>query len=252
MYIDQDVCERCMDCIPVCPVGAIGIAETRLVNGFTFQVVIDYETCAECGVCRRLNKCPQGAIKQVEEITYPRILRAAFSDPTFRHASTAVLGRGTEEMKTNDVKNEFTRDNIGFSVEVGRPGVAAYFRDLQKVTMKVVSLGGDFASYNPVVALMDKSTGTLKEEVLNEKVLSAIAEFIIPREKALDVLEQLMIFINAELESVATISVISRNDEDGGHSILRALEAHGKLHGYVPYPNGKVNIGIAALKGGNP
>ena len=252
MYIDQDVCERCMDCIPVCPVGAIGIAETKLVNGFTFQVVIDYETCAECGVCRRLKKCPQEAIKQVEEIPYPRILRAAFSDPTFRHASTAVLGRGTEEMKTNDVKNEFTRDNIGFSVEVGRPGVAAYFRDLQKVTMKVVSLGGDFASYNPVVALMDKSTGALKEEVLNEKVLSAIAEFIVPREKALDVLEQLMIFINAELESVATISVISRNDEDGGHSFLRALESHGKLHGYVPYPNGKVNIGIAALKGGNP
>jgi hypothetical protein len=135
---------------------------------------------------------------------------------------------------------------------VGRPGVAAYFRDLQKVTMKVVSLGGDFASYNPVVALMDKSTGALKEEVLNEKVLSAIAEFIVPREKALDVLEKLLTFINAELESVATISVISRNDETGGHSFLRALEAHGKLYGYAVYPNGKVNIGIAALNGGNP
>ncbi|MBN1818645.1 MAG: 4Fe-4S binding protein [Sedimentisphaerales bacterium] len=252
MYIDQDACERCMDCIPVCPVGAIGITETKLIHHFSFQVVIDYETCVECGVCRRLRKCPQGAIKQVEEIPYPRILRAAFSDPTFRHASTAVLGRGTEEMKTNDVKNEFTRDNVGFSVEVGRPGVGAYFRDLQKVTMKAVALGGDFASYNPVVALMDKSTGALKEEVLNEKVLSAIAEFIVPREKVLDVLEKLTAFINAELESVATISVIARNDDDGGHSILHTLEAHGKLHGYAPYPNGKVNIGIAAMKGGNP
>jgi len=241
-----------MDCIPVCPVGAIGIGETKLAHGFTFQVVIDYEACAECGVCRRLKKCPHGAIKQVADIPYPRILRAAFSDPTFRHASTAVLGRGTEEMKTNDVKNEFTQGNIGFSVEVGRPGVAAYFRDLQKVTKKIVSLGGDFASYNPVVALMDKSTGALKEEVLNEKVLSAIAEFIVPRDKALDVLVQLLAFINAELASVATVSVISRNDTDGGHSFLRALDAHGKLHGYVPYPNGKVNIGIAVRKGEQP
>ena len=106
MFIDQDVCERCMDCIPVCPVGAIGIVETRLAYHSTYKVIIDYQTCVECGVCRRLNKCPQGAIKQVEDIPYPRILRAAFSDPTFRHESTAVLGRGTEEMKTNDVKNE--------------------------------------------------------------------------------------------------------------------------------------------------
>jgi NAD-dependent dihydropyrimidine dehydrogenase PreA subunit len=241
-----------MDCIPVCPVGAIGIAETTLARGFTYQVVIDYEQCVECGVCRRLKKCPQQAIRQVEEIPYPRILRAAFSDPTFRHASTAVLGRGTEEMKTNDVKNEFTPENIGFSVEVGRPGVAAYFRDLQKATMKIVALGGAFASYNPVVALMDKSTGALREEVLDEKVLSAIAEFIVPRNRALDVLEKLLQFITAELASVATVSVIARNDEDGGHSFLHALEAHGKLHGYAPYPNGKVNIGIAARTGGRP
>lgn len=252
MYIDQDLCERCMDCIPVCPVGAIGIEETKFARHFSFRVVIDYETCAECGVCRRLKKCPQQAIKQVEDIPYPRILRAAFSDPTFRHASTAVLGRGTEEMKTNDVKNEFTRDNVGFSVEVGRPGVAAYFRDLQKVTMKVVALGGDFASYNPVVALMDKSTGALQEEVLDEKVLSAIAEFVVPRDKALKVLEELVAFINAELESVATISVIAKNEGDGGHAFLRKLEAHGNVHGYVPYPNGKVNLGIAAFKGGKP
>lgn len=253
MFIDQDVCEKCLDCRTVCPVGAIQIAETKFVQHFSFQVVIDYETCVECDVCRRLSICPQGAIKQVDEIPYPRILRAAFSDPMFRHASTAVLGRGTEEMKTNDVKNEFTKDNVGFSVEVGRPGVAAYFRDLEKVTKKIVALGGDFASYNPVIALMkDKSTGALKEEVLNEKVLSAIAEFIMPRQSALNVLAELIPFINTELkETVATISLIARNEDDGRHLFLHELEAHGKNHGYIPYPNGKVNIGIAAVKGGN-
>lgn len=251
MFIDQDVCEKCLGCIPVCPVGAIQIAETKFVHHFTFQVVIDYETCVECNVCRRLDICPQGAIKQVDAIPYPRILRSVFSDPTVKHESTAISGRGTEEMKTNDVKNEFTQDIVGFSVEVGRPGVAAYLRDLEKVTKKTVALGGHFAPHNPVLALMkDKSTGAFKEEVLNERVLSAIAEFVVPKEKALNVLAKLIPFINTEIEAVATISLIAKNDHDGGHSFLHELQAHGKVNGYIPYPNGKVNIGIAAIKGG--
>jgi len=252
MYIDQDVCEKCLGCIPVCPVGAIRIAETKFVHHFSFQVDIDYETCVECGVCRRLSVCPQGAIKQVDPIPYPRILRSAFSDPTVKHESTSIPGRGTEEMKTNDVKNEFMPDIVGFSVELGRPGVAAYLRDLEKVTKKTVALGGHFAPHNPVLVLMkDQSTGELKEEVLNEKVLSAIAEFVVPKERALNVLAELIPFINKEIEAVATISVISKNDRDGGHTFLRELQAHGKANGYIPYPNGKVNIGIAAMKGGN-
>ena len=70
--------------------------------------------------------CPEGAIKQVDPIPYPRIIRAIFSDPTIRHESTGVSGRGTEEMKTNDVTNNFVEGKIGFSIELGRPGVGAY------------------------------------------------------------------------------------------------------------------------------
>ncbi|HSR13910.1 MAG TPA: 4Fe-4S binding protein [Thermodesulfobacteriota bacterium] len=176
MYIDQELCRKCADCLPVCPVGAIKIAEKK--------VSIDYDGCVECGVCRRLAICGEGAIKQVDPIPYPRILRAAFSDPMHRHESTDVLGRGTEEMKTNDVKNEFTPEVIGFSVELGRPGVGASLREVDKVTRKAFALGGTFSSYNPVIALMeDRKTGALKKEVLGEKVLSAIAEFIVPRER---------------------------------------------------------------------
>jgi len=239
MYIDPELCKKCVDCIPVCPVGAIRIADKK--------VVIEYEACVECGVCRRLNICAQGAIKQVDPIPYPRILRAAFSDPLHRHESTDVLGRGTEEMKTNDVKNEFTSEIIGFSVELGRPGAGAYLRELEKITKKSVALGAHFASYNPVMALMeDQKTGALKKEVLGEKVLSAIAEFTVPREKALEVLGELIQFANRELETVATISLIARNDRENPHAFLRDLEVHGKKFGYVPYPNGKVNIGMAA------
>ena len=117
--------------------------------------------------------------------------------------------------------------------------------------MKIVKLGGQFSFYNPVMAIMkDKRSGELKDEVLNEKVLSAIGEFIVTREKALDVLEELVAFINQELESVATISIIARNEVDGSHAFLRTLKERCKAHGYSPYPNGKVNIGIAGLKEG--
>ncbi len=241
MYIDQDLCKKCVDCLPVCPVGAILVREKK--------VVIDYEMCVECGVCKRLGICPQEAIKQVDEIPYPRIIRAAFSDPMHRHESTEVLGRGTEEMKTNDVKNEFTADVVGFSVELGRPGVGAYLRELDKVVRKTVSLGGRFASYNPVLALMeDKTAGTLKKEVLGEKVLSAIAEFTVPRQKALDILAELIAFINEEVDTVVTISLIVRHDTGSFHPFLHELQSHGKARNYAPYPNGKVNIGMALVK----
>ena len=243
MYIDQELCKKCVDCVPVCPVGAIKISDKK--------ITIDYEMCVECGVCRRLNICANGAIKQVDPIPYPRILRAAFSDPMHRHESTDVLGRGTEEMKTNDVKNEFTAEVIGFSVELGRPGVGAYLRELDKITRKSVALGAHFSPYNPVIALMeDRNTGALKKEVLGEKVLSAIAEFMVPRERALDVLRELIRFVNQELETVATISLIARNDAKDPHSFLLELQSHGKIFHYAPYPNGKVNIGMAIAGGG--
>ena len=241
MYIDTELCQSCMSCRPVCPVGAIGVKQKT--------VVIDYEACVECGVCRRLEICPEGAIMQVDEIPYPRIIRAAFSDPTHRHATTEVLGRGTEEMKTNDVKNEFTPDRIGFSIELGRPGVGAYLKDLDRVTQKIVAIGGIFSDYNPVIALMaNRDTGELKKEVLQEKVLSAIAEFTVSAQNALAALGDMIQFLNAGIDTVATVSIISRNQDDGNHTLYEQLIEHGHQYGYAPYPNGKVNIGMALIQ----
>jgi hypothetical protein len=207
-------------------------------------VVIDYEMCVECGVCLRFEICPKEAIRQVDEIPYPRILRAAFSDPTQRHESTGEGGRGTEEMKTNDVTNLYQRGNIGFSIELGRPGVGAYLRDLEKVVKKVTAAGVVFAEDNPVVPLIaDSATGALKPEILNEKVLSAIAEFLVPEDKALDFIDEMKDFMNSELDCVATMSVISRADEDGESDFLQRL----KENGVDIYPNGKVNIGMALV-----
>ena len=234
MYIDSNLCQKCLACLPVCPVGAI-----KIINK---QVAIDYEECVECGVCRRLRICPENAILQVDDIPYPRILRAVFSDPTKNHPSTGVLGRGTEEMKTNDVTHLFKTGDVGFSIELGRPSVGAYLSELDKVTRKVTEMGVVFAKDNPVIPLIsDTKTGALLPEVLGEKVLSAIAEFKVTESRALDILEELTYFLNTRLDTVATMSVIARANENGKSDFYEKL----KLAGYHPYPNGKVNIGIA-------
>jgi hypothetical protein len=155
-----------------------------------------------------------------------------------------VQGRGTEEMKTNDVTNIFQKGKIGFSIELGRPAGGAYLRDLEKVTRKVASMNVEFAEDNPVMQLMqDRSTGALRAEVLDERVLSAIAEFIVPEENALAFIDEMKRFLNSEIDCLVTMSVIARAGPDGQSDFLQTLQGKG-----VPtYPNGKVNIGMALV-----
>ena len=104
-------------------------------------------------------------------------MRRAFSDPLVPHESTGVHGRGTEEVKTNDVTDRVQAGEAGFTIEFGRPGVGVRFRDVQQMTMALAALPITFEPKNPVFALMaDPATGALRADILNEKVLSAIVE----------------------------------------------------------------------------
>ena len=76
--------------------------------------------------------CPTAAFEP-DELAWPRIVRRAFSDPRVPHESTGVHGRGTEEVKTNDVSGRVQVGEVGFTIEFGRPGVGARFRDIQKM-----------------------------------------------------------------------------------------------------------------------
>jgi hypothetical protein len=81
-------------------------------------------------------------------------------------------------MKTNDVTGRYGPGRVGMAAELGRPSIGARFYDVQKVAQAVASLGLSFEPQNPVTFLMtDKSTGKIRDDVLNEKVLSAIVEF---------------------------------------------------------------------------
>jgi len=66
----------------------------------------------------------------------------------------------------------------GYVVEFGRPGVGVRFRDIEKMTRALAQMGIEFELKNPVTHLMtDKKTGKIRDDILNEKILSAIVEF---------------------------------------------------------------------------
>ena len=131
MKIDKEKCTGCEACQPYCPVGAIKTIEWE-GKGVS---EIDQDECVECGACHvRSGVCPTDAI-YLPPLEGPRSLREQFSNPNVRHPSTAGQGRGTEEMKTNDVRGIFMKGICGIAAEMGRPGVSTSWVDVEKVAM---------------------------------------------------------------------------------------------------------------------
>jgi len=112
MQIDPELCVGCQQCLPFCPVGAI------VMDDDTAR--IDFDECAECGNCRRSADCPTQAI-YLQELSWPRTVRSILSDPLTIAVESGISGRGTEEMKTNEVTGRFKPGMVGVAIEVGRP-----------------------------------------------------------------------------------------------------------------------------------
>ena len=232
MRIDQESCSSCGTCIPYCPMGAIAIE----VEG---RAIIDSDECVECGVCLRSADCPMGAI--VEEVhPWPRSVRAAFSNPLAEHKETRIPGRGTEEMKTNDVTGRFRRGQVGVAIELGRPCTGTRFRQVQQVTQAMAELGVALEPQNPVTSLLvDPGQGWIHPDVLGEKVLSAIVEFTIPIERLPEVISRLR-SLSDQISTVFSLGVACRVEPDGSVPSLAMLRQLG-----VPVSiNGKSNIGL--------
>lgn len=230
MRIDEDSCSACELCVPYCPMGAISM------DGIA---TIDQDECVDCGVCLRSKICPVDAFIY-EPAPWPRSLRAIFSNPIIEHKETRVTGRGTEEMKTNDVTGRFKRGWVGIGIELGRPGIGTRFHDVDKIAQAMARLGAKFEPKNPVTLLMkDVGAGKLKEDVLDEKVLSAIVECTFPVEKikaALIALKE----VARDVDTVFSVDCINVVEPDGSlpvDKILSELE--------IPrYINGKTNVGL--------
>jgi len=244
MLIDPNKCVACANCIPVCPMGAI------YVDPATNRSTINRDECVECGTCSRMSGehlnptmvrtvrklakifrfrfepepdvCPTSAFV-VDELEWPRIVRRVFSDPIVEHVSTGIKGRGTEEVKTNDVAHRVDIGEVGYVLEFGRPGVGVRFHEIQSVTMALAEQGVTFEAKNPITHLMvDQSRGTLKEDLLQEKILSAIVEIKTSVEMVPTVLDTVM-RVGKQIDTVIAIGISTRCDENGQDRVLAPL-----------------------------
>jgi hypothetical protein len=201
--------------------------------------VIDEDECVECSVCLRSGCCPTDALYQ-PDLSWPRIVRKNFSDPLKIHPETRVPGRGTEEMKTNEVTGRYRSGMYGMAFELGRPGVGARFHDVEKVTKALSTLKVEFEENNPVTKLMiDRKEGLINPEVLGEKVLSAIVEFMASEEKLPQVMEVLD-RVSKEIDSVFSGDIISRVGRDGFIPYLKVIH---EMNRFLSI-NGKSNVGL--------
>jgi len=228
MKINQEVCIGCKSCIPYCPVEAIKSGDF---------VYIDEKVCVECGVCLRSGICPVDAI-YLNDLEWPRNLMQQFSDPMCTHPATGIKGRGTAEMKTNDVTERFKVGEVGFAIELGRPGVSASFDDLEKISTAISYLV-HFEPKSPVTHLIDIKSGKLKDEsIRGARVLSAIIEAKTEEENGLKVL-RILEEVSHSLNTVFSLCVINRC-VNGLSPFKSVLEEEG----YSPRINGKTNVGL--------
>ena len=178
MTINPNKCVACGNCTYVCPMGAI------YIDPVIKRATINRDECVECYACfnglsqehlnptmvRTMRKvfqmmrlrfdpepdvCPTAAFEP-DELAWPRVVRRAFSDPRVPHESTGVEGRGTEEVKTNDVSGRVQVGEVGFTIEFGRPGVGVWFRDIQKAARRWRRPALHFEKKNPITSLMTR------------------------------------------------------------------------------------------------
>lgn len=230
MKIIQSACIGCGKCIAYCPMEAIYVEGKK--------AHINRDECVECGVCYRAGICPMKAFQR-EELSWPRSIRAVFSDPLNIHKETNMAGRGTSEMKTNDVTGRFPDGVIGVALEVGRPGIGTRIREIQKMTMALAAEHIRFEPCNPFSKFIDPETGKIQEELLDEKVLSAVIEFGI-HEKELEDVIHIVERASRELDTVVSVGLAAKARNEAFDYIFDRLE---KDHIFFR-KNGKLNVGL--------
>ena len=262
MRISQEKCVGCGNCTYVCPMGAI------YIDPNTRKAAINDDDCVECYACfnglsrevlppktvrwtrKTMAKllmrfepdpdiCPTSAFEP-NELAWPRIVRRAFSDPRVPHESTGLEGRGTEEVKTNDVTNRVGIGEVGFTIEFGRPGVGARFHEIQEMSKALARAGIDFEKQNPITCLMtDTKTGTINPDILNEKVLSAILEIKVPATRTEEVI-QIVREVEQRIDTLVVLGVGVRCDENGNEETISPIL---KRLGYKLH-RAKTNLGL--------
>ncbi len=234
--INHEKCIGCETCIPYCPVNAFKKVENQK------KVYVDQDICTKCNVCIRGNVCPVDAIEDDNYETFDSTFQHVLSDPTTSLKGSSVPGRGTEEMKTNDVTARFKKGEYGICIDMGRPGIGVRLRDAEKVAMAVAAAGMELEGpeCTPLAQLMtDLNTGKLQDDVLDLNILSIIVEGKCSPDKVGDVLKALQ-KVEKEIDTVFSLGIVARVDENGHSPIIDTIEELG-----IPKPvRGKLNVGL--------
>jgi Pyruvate/2-oxoacid:ferredoxin oxidoreductase delta subunit len=241
MKVDPDKCIGCKRCFPYCSMGRIQTFKRHDNIPSRVYIEIDQDACTDCSMCLRAKICPENALAQPEE-TWPREVRGILSNPMIEFLGSQTPGRGTEEMKTNDVKGTFLPGEVGVGVELGRPGVGAYFREVETVAMALMKadIGYQLAAENPVTHFMsDKNTGKLRDDILAEKATSAIIEGKCNLEKLPEALRTLQ-EVAKTLDTVLTVEVITKVPPKGEIPIIPVFKKMGMWFSI----NSKNNMGL--------
>jgi hypothetical protein len=228
--INEEACVECHSCYNGLSVEHLPQQPTRFLKSILSAFKLRFDPDPDI--------CPTGALTP-DDLEWPRIVRRAFSDPQVPHESTGVGGRGTQEVKTNDVTNRVVEREVGLTIEFGRPGVGAYFRDVNRVCQAIAGLPVEFQPNNPLTALMsDVTTGTLQEDILDEKVMSCILEC---KAKTKD-LPKILPAIEEAIENIDTAVALGaavRCDVNGKDPVRAELWARG----YDVW-RAKINLGL--------
>lgn len=234
ILIDHQKCTGCGDCLAYCSVGAIKVKNRK--------ASVDPHRCTDCYVCVRSKVCQQDAMTPSSLETFIDQFCHVISDPTETTADTGVPGRGTEESKTNDVTGRVKKGEAGFAIDMGRPGVGCYLRDVEKVAKAVCAAGLKLepGHVSPIGKLMTNlETGELLPGIGDKYFLSIIIEGKTTIANMGTVIQALQ-RVEKEIDTVFSLGLVLRVDEDGHSPAIDELPRYG-----LPKPTrGKVNVGL--------